>query len=186
MQNQKAAALNAKSTPPAKAPAKAPAPAQTFALPEMVAAMQAWHVANQNHAAAGSTHLNGARYANCGNLPLNAGLVLQEWVAANGGWGAVTFKATGQPAKFGAASVGARAQAQAAFGSPSNAGFTNAAYLTWCKAHGANPALLQSVKNFIGTGTKGQPGTKLGTAMAEIVAAMYYNGAASIELVAAK
>tara|TARA_R100000049_G_C1901508_1_gene51408 strand:+ start:180 stop:710 length:531 start_codon:yes stop_codon:yes gene_type:complete len=167
-------------------PAPAPAPAQTFGLAQMQAAMQAWHVANPKHAAAGSTHLNGARYANCGNLPLNAGLVLQEWVAANGGWGAVTFKATGQPAKFGAASVGNRAKAQAAFGSPSNAGFTNAAYLTWCKTHGASPALLQSVKNFIGTGTKGQPGTKLGTAMAEIVAAMYYSNAASIELVAAK
>ena len=159
-----------------------PTPAQTFALADMVAAMQTWHAANPTHAAAGSTYLNGPRYANCGNLPLNAGQVLNDWVAANGGWGAVTFKATGQPAKFGAASTGARAKAQAVFGSPSNAGFTNAAYLAWCKQQGKNPALLQSAKTYIGP----NPGVKLGNAMAEIVAAIYYNGAASIELVAAK
>ena len=157
----------------------APAPAQTFGLADMVAAMQTWHVANPKHAAAGSTHLNGARYANCGNLPLNAGLVLQEWVAANGGQ-AVTFKATGNMATFGAASVGNRAKAQAAFGSPSKAGFTNAAYLTWCKAQGVNPALLQSVRTYLGP-----KGAKLGTPWAEIVAAIYHSNCATIELVAA-
>ena len=168
----------------AKKPTPAPAPAQTFGLAEMVAAMQTWHAANPKHAAAGSTYQNGPQYANCGNLPKNAGQVLQEWVAANGGRGAVTFKATGQPAKFGATSTGNRAKAQAVFGSPSNAGFTNAAYLAWCKQQGKNPALLQSAKTYIGP-TRGG-GVNLGTAMAEIVAAIYYNNAASIELVAAK
>ncbi len=168
----------------AKKPTPAPAPAQTFGLAEMVAAMQTWHAANPKHAAAGSTYQNGPQYANCGNLPKNAGQVLQEWVAANGGWGAVTFKATGQPAKFGATSTGNRAKAQAVFGSPSNAGFTNANYLAWCKQQGKNPALLQSAKTYIGP-TRGG-GVNLGTAMAEIVAAIYYNNAASIELVAAK
>ena len=158
----------------AKNPTPAPAPAQTFGLAEMVAAMQTWHAANPKHAAAGSTYQNGPQYANCGNLPKNAGQVLQEWVAANGGWGAVTFKATGQPAKFGATSTGNRAKA----------GFTNAAYLAWCKQQGKNPALLQSAKTYIGP-TRGG-GVNLGTAMAEIVAAIYYNNAASIELVAAK
>ena len=158
-----------------------PTPAPTFALADMVAAMQTWHAANPTHAAAGSTYLNGPRYANCGNLPLNAGQVLNDWVAANGGWGTVTFKATGNMATFGAASTGARAKAQAVFGSPSKAGFTNAPYLTWCKAQGINPALLQSAKAYIGP-----KGAKLGNAMAEIVAAMYFNGAACIELVAAK
>ena len=157
----------------------APAPAQTFGLADMVAAMQAVHAANPAHKLCGSTHLNGPRYANCGNVPQLGGHVLQEWVAANGG-AAVTFKATGATAKFGAASKGARAQAQAAFGSPPVAGFTNAAYLTWCKAQGKNPALLASVRTYLGP----NPGVKLGTPWAEIVAAMYYNGAASIELVA--
>ena len=157
-----------------------PTPAPTFALADMVAAMQTWHAANPTHAAAGSTYLNGARYANCGNVPLNAGLVLQDWVAANGGQ-AVTFKATGNMATFGAASTGARAKAQAAFGSPSNAGFTNAAYLAWCKAQGINPALLQSVRTYIGP-----KGAKLGTPWAEIVAAIYHKSCATIELVAAK
>ena len=41
--------------------------------------------------------------------------------------------------------------------------------------------MLQSAKAYIGP-----KGAKLGNAMAEIVAAMYYNGAASIELVAGK
>jgi hypothetical protein len=157
-----------------------PAPAQTFGLADMVAAMQTWHAANPTHnLGQSSTHLNGPRYANCGNVPLLGGQVLQEWVAANGGQ-AVTFKATGNMATFGAASVGARAQAQAAFGSPSKAGFTNAPYLTWCKAQGVNPALLQSVHAYIGP-----KGAKLGTPWAEIVAAMYHKNCATIELVAA-
>ena len=160
----------------------APAPAQTFGLADMVAAMQTWHAANPTHTLGqSSTHLNGPRYANCGNVPKLGGQVLQEWVAANGG-NAVTFKATGATAKFGAASKGARAKAQAAFGSPTVAGFTNAAYLTWCKAQGVNPALLQSVRTYIGP----NPGAALGTPWAEIVAAMYYNNSACIELVAAK
>jgi len=163
-------------------PAPAPAPAQTFALADMVAAMPAWHAANPTHTLGkSSTHLNGPRYANCGNVPKLGGQVLQEWVAANGGQ-AVTFKATGNMATFGAGSVGARAKAQAAFGSPSNAGFTNAAYLTWCKAQGVNPALLQSVRTYIGP----NPGVKLGTPWAEIVAAIYHKNCATIELVAAK
>ena len=170
---------------PTPAPAPAPAPAQTFGLAQMQAAMQKWHAANPKHnLGKSSTYQNGPRYANCGNVPLLGGQVLQEWVAANGGWGAVTFKATGQPAKFGATSTGARAKAQAVFGSPSSAGFTNANYLAWCKAQGKNPALLQSAKTYIGPRRGG--GQNLGTAMAEIVAAIYYNGAASIELVAAK
>jgi len=113
-------------------------------------------------------------------VPLLGGQVLQEWVAANGG-AAVTFKATGAMATFGAASTGARAKAQAVFGSPSAAGFTNAAYLTWCKAQGKNPALLASAKTYIGP----NPGVKLGTPWAEIVAAIYHKNCASIELVAA-
>jgi hypothetical protein len=43
MQNQKAAALNAKSTPPAKAPAKAPAIPTTLAQADMVAVAHAAH-----------------------------------------------------------------------------------------------------------------------------------------------
>jgi len=165
----------------AKKPTPAPAPAQTFGLADMVAAMQKWHAANPTHTLGqSSTHLNGPRYANCGNVPKLAGHVLQEWVAANGG-AAVTFKATGNMATFGAASTGARAKAQAAFGSPSKAGFTNAAYLHWCKQQGKNPALLASVRTYIGP----NPGVKLGTAMAEIVAAIYHSNCASIELVAA-
>jgi len=165
----------------AKKPTPAPAPAQTFGLADMVAAMQKWHTANPTHTLGqSSTHLNGPRYANCGNVPKLGGQVLNDWVAANGG-AAVTFKATGNMATFGAASTGARAKAQAAFGSPSKAGFTNAAYLHWCKQQGKNPALLASVRTYIGP----NPGVKLGTAMAEIVAAIYHSNCASIELVAA-